>query len=491
MKLLDMLSVIPFYQMNKDLTSPIHVQDIKMDHRELEQGDLFFCIRGFTVDGHQFAQQAVENGAVAIIADHELPDVDAYVITVPDTHKAMALMAAKFYGYPTVDMPLIGITGTNGKTTITYLLDEIFKQNNLKTGLIGTIQTKIGEEILAVKNTTPDALLLQNVFRKMKDQAIDIAMMEVSSHALDLGRVHGCDFDIAVFTNLSQDHLDYHKDMEDYLRAKTLLFTGLGNSYGKQFKYAVLNQDDVHSEIIAKSTSQPIVTYGIEEQADITATNIQYDTKGMRFTLETPMESISINTKLIGKFNIYNMLASAATAILKGVPLSIIKTAFEAINGVAGRFEQVNAGQNFAVVVDYAHTPDSLENVLQTVKEFTDNKVYVVVGTGGDRDKKKRPLMANVALDYADQAIFTSDNPRTEDPQSILSDMTNGLNASHYEVIENRKEAISHAVNLANEGDVLLIAGKGHETYQEINGVRHDFDDRLIAKEAIRQRSSQ
>src|SRR5699024_10930538 len=211
----------------------------------------------------------------------------------------------------------------------------------------------------------------------------------------------------------------------------------------------------------------------------------------MRFTLETPTESISINTKLIGKFNIYNMLASAATAILKGVPLSIIKTAFEAINGVAGRFEQVNAGQNFAVVVDYAHTPDSLENVLQTVIEFTDNKVYVVVGTGGDRDKKQRPLMANVALVYADQAIFTSDNPRTEDPQSILSAITHGLNASQYEVIEIREDEMCRDGNHVKEVEELLIAGKGHETYQEINGVRHDFDDRLIAKEAIRQRSSQ
>lgn len=491
MELLDMLSVIPFYQINRDVSAQTDIQDMKMDHRDIKQGDLFFCIRGFTVDGHRFAKQAVENGAVAVVADHALDDVDAYVITVPDTHKAMALIAGKFFSYPTTALPLIGITGTNGKTTITYLLDEIFKQHGLKTGLIGTIQTKIGEHILPMKNTTPDALLLQRIFNNMIEQDTDVAMMEVSSHALDLGRVQGCDFDIAIFTNLSQDHLDFHKDMEDYLRAKTLLFTGLGNGYGKKAKYAVLNMDDVHSETIAKSVSQPIVTYGIENRADIMAEDISYDTNGMRFTIRTPQEQVVIHSQMVGRFNIYNMLAAAAAAMLKEIPLSIVKTAFETISGVAGRFEQVNVGQDYMVIVDYAHTPDSLENVLETVDDYTNNKVFVVVGTGGDRDKQKRPLMANVALNYAHQAIFTSDNPRTEDPSTILSDMTRGLSASHYEVIENRKEAISHAINLANKGDVVLIAGKGHETYQEIHGVRYDFDDRLIAEAAIQKRSSQ
>ena len=491
MKLMDILSVLPFYKVSGEIKEDMDIQQIAMDHRDIKEAGLFFCIRGFTVDGHQFAAQAAENGASVIIADHEIDAGNAAVIIVPDTHRAMTSIACKFYGYPTTDLPLIGITGTNGKTTITYLLEEIFKLQEWKTGLIGTIQAKIGDEVLPAKNTTPDTLLLQKIFKQMKEAETDIAMMEVSSHALDLGRVHGCDFDIAVFTNLSQDHLDYHKDMEDYLRAKTLLFTGLGNGFGKQEKYAVLNADDVNSKNIAKSTSQPIVTYGIEAQADITAEGIQYDTNGMRFTLSTPEEQVKIETQLIGKFNIYNMLAAAAASLLKGVPLAVIKRALEAIPGVPGRFEQVIEGQDYAVIVDYAHTPDSLENVLETIRDFAKNKVYVVVGTGGDRDRTKRPLMAQVALQYSDHAIFTSDNPRTEEPAAILADMTIGLGNGHYEVIENRHEAIEHAIMQAETGDVVLIAGKGHETYQEVNGVRHDFDDRLVARTAIEKRSGQ
>ena len=371
MELADLLSVIPFYKANHSINKEMDIQSIEMDHRQITENAMFICIEGFTVDGHTFAAQAAEKGAAAIISEQELPEInDTLVIQVPDTKKALALIADKFYHHPTMDLPLIGVTGTNGKTTITYLLEKIFQANRQQTGLIGTIQTKIKDQTLPVKNTTPDALQLSKIFHQMTESGVDIAMMEVSSHALDMGRVHGCDFDIAIFTNLTQDHLDYHKDMDDYLRAKTLLFTGLGNSYGERKKYAVLNADDIHSDRIAKATAQPIITYGLHKDADIRAENISYRTNGMTFTLVTPNKRIQINSHLIGKFNIYNMLAAASAAILRKVPIETIQKAFEEIAGVDGRFQQVNLGQHYTVIVDYAHTPDSLENVLETIREF-------------------------------------------------------------------------------------------------------------------------
>lgn len=486
MQLQKLLSALPFYSTNQEIEN-IDINGIKMDNREIEKGDMFVCIKGFTVDGHSFAKQAAQSGAVAIISEKPLDVSPAITIIVPDTTKALAILAAEFYQHPTHNFPLIGITGTNGKTTTTYLLEEIFKAHGKKTGLIGTIQMKIGDKAYGITNTTPDALHLQHNFHKMAKEEVDIVMMEVSSHALDLGRVYGSDFDIAVFTNLSQDHLDYHKDMDDYLRAKTLLFTGLGNSYLNK-KFAVINVDDDHSKVIQHSTAQPVITYGIQTNADIMATNISFQLKNTTFTLKTPVGETTIQSNLIGTFNIYNMLAAASVAILRKVPLDTIKYALENIRGVDGRFEQVTAGQNFAVIVDYAHTPDSLENVLQTVKEFAKQRIFTIVGTGGDRDRTKRPLMAKVATKYSDLAILTSDNPRTEEPGAILQDMTNGLMDTNYTVIENRKEAIQYGINMAEAGDIVLIAGKGHETYQEINGVRYDFDDRIVAEEAIRQK---
>lgn len=486
MKLKELLTVLPFYNTFGTITDQI-VNDIKMDHRLVEQGDVFVCIKGFTVDGHTFAEKAVENGATVLIAEKELNVDSALVIIVPDTTRALALLANKYYDYPTEKFPLIGITGTNGKTTITYLLEAILNHHKQKTGLIGTIQMKIGDETFPVKNTTPDALQLQKAFHHMVTEQVDAAIMEVSSHALDMGRVFGCDFDVAIYTNLSQDHLDYHKNMKDYLYAKSLLFSQLGNSYDeKHKKFAIINVDDAHHEVIKRSTGQHIITYGCQNKADIMAQNIKLTISGTSFTLMTPNKTIDINSQLIGKFNVYNMLAAVCAALALNIPLQVIKKALESVTGVNGRFEQVNLGQEFATIVDYAHTPDSLENVLQTIKEFAQGKIFVVVGSGGDRDRSKRPLMAKVALNYADYVIFTSDNPRTEDPQAILDDMIAPLEQSHYDVIENRKKAIHQAIHLANRGDIVLIAGKGHETYQEINGVRYDFDDRIVAKEAIK-----
>ncbi|TMN23491.1 UDP-N-acetylmuramoyl-L-alanyl-D-glutamate--2,6-diaminopimelate ligase [Lentibacillus cibarius] len=485
MKLNSLLSVLPFYDTSETITD-IDISHIEADSREVTAGSLFVCIEGYTVDGHDYINQAIANGAVAILAEKDV-DTSVPVIRVANTSRAMAVVAAAFYDHPTKQFPLIGVTGTNGKTTTTYLLESILNEFDQKTGLIGTIQMKIGQNTYPVQNTTPDALFLQRTFQRMHAEHVDAAVMEVSSHALDLGRVHGCDFDIAVFTNLSQDHLDYHKDMNDYLHAKSLLFAQLGNTYDEtRKKFAVINDDDLAAATLKKSTAQHVITYGCQSSAQVRATDIHMEVTKTTFTMETPIGSIRINSSLIGKFNIYNMLAAGAAAICAGVPLSVIQRSLENMKGVSGRFEPVDGSDDFAVVVDYAHTPDSLENVLETINGFAENNVYVVVGCGGDRDKQKRPLMASIAMKYADHAIFTSDNPRTEDPNAILDDMTRDLSGTGYDVIESRKEAISHAVSLAEKGDIVLIAGKGHETYQEINHTKYDFDDREVAKAAIK-----
>lgn len=491
MKLTKLLDGIGFYQAT-DPVEDIEIANVEMDSRKVEQGSLFVCIEGYTVDGHDFLQQAIDKGAAAAVVSKNVQiDGDIPIIKVRDTGRALAMLSARYYDYPTTKFPLIGVTGTNGKTTITYLLDSIFERQQKKSGVIGSIQVKIGEETFPVVNTTPDALELNRIFYKMQEKQADQVIMEVSSHALDMGRVFGCDYDIAIFTNLSQDHLDYHKDMDDYLRAKSLLFAQLGNDYreGKQ-KFAIINEDDASSVLLKRSTAQQVITYSCKQDADVMAKNIVLSPAGVSFDLVTSIGKAHIKTHLIGMFNVYNMLAASAAAIASGVDLNTVSGALEAIKGVDGRFEPINAGQDFSVIVDFAHTPDSLENVLQTSREFAKRNVYVVVGCGGDRDRTKRPLMADVAVKYADHALFTSDNPRTEDPVQILEDMTGHLSDAEasYEVIVDRTEAIHHAVQLAQKDDIILIAGKGHETYQIIGKTKYDFDDRQIAREAIQKK---
>jgi UDP-N-acetylmuramoyl-L-alanyl-D-glutamate--2,6-diaminopimelate ligase len=466
------------------------ITSIEMDSRQVKKGALFICIKGFTVDGHDFAKQAVENGAVAIIAERPL-DVDAPVIVVRDSRRAMAVLADAFYGQPTHQLHLIGVTGTNGKTTTTHIIERIARKANKKTGLIGTVHIKIGDDTYPTKNTTPESLLLQRTFKQMVDEGVDVAVMEVSSHALHMGRVHGCDYDVAVFTNLTQDHLDYHGTMEEYRNAKGLLFSQLGNRYDhKRPKFAVLNNDDPASQYYKHMTAATVITYGIEADSDIMAKRIDIVPSGMSFDLITPHGTVRVKTRLIGLFNVYNLLAAVSACLVSGIPFSVIVEAIEEISGVAGRFETVDEGQNFTVIVDYAHTPDSLENVLKTIRQFAQKKVYVVVGCGGDRDRTKRPLMAKTAVKYADVAIFTSDNPRSEEPEQILRDMEAGVSSERYVTIVDRKEAIYYAVEQAQEGDIILIAGKGHETYQIIGDRVIDFDDRLVAREAIKERKN-
>jgi UDP-N-acetylmuramoyl-L-alanyl-D-glutamate--2,6-diaminopimelate ligase len=464
------------------------ISSIEMDSRQVKKGALFICIKGFTVDGHDFARQAVENGAAAIIAERPL-DVDVPVVVVRDSRRAMAVLADAFYGQPTHKLHLIGVTGTNGKTTTTHIIEHIARKAGKKTGLIGTVNVKIGDHAYPTQNTTPESLLLQRMFKQMVDEGVEIAAMEVSSHALHMGRVHGCDYDVAVFTNLTQDHLDYHGTMDEYRNAKGLLFAQLGNRYDhKRPKFAILNNDDPASQYYKHMTAATVITYGIETDSDIMAKQIEIAPNGMAFDLVTPYGTVRVQTKLIGLFNVYNLLAAASACLVSGFPLPVIVEAIEDISGVAGRFETVDEGQNFTVIVDYAHTPDSLENVLRTIRQFAKKNVYVVVGCGGDRDRTKRPLMAQTAVKYADVAIFTSDNPRSEPPEQILRDMEAGVPGAHYVTMVDRKEAIRYAIGQAEEGDIILIAGKGHETYQIIGDRVMEFDDRAVAREAIKER---
>lgn len=466
----------------------IEITSIENDNRNVEEGSLFVCIKGYTVDGHDFASSAVEKGAVAVIAERQL-NLPVPVFVVKNTRRAMALLADAFYGQPSQQLHLIGVTGTNGKTTISHIIDKILADAGKTTGLIGTMYTKIGNQTFEVKNTTPESLTLQRTFKKMKDSGVTSAVMEVSSHSLDEGRVHGCDYDIAVFTNLTQDHLDYHQTMDEYRRAKGLLFAQLGNAFHyDRPKYAILNADDAASYDYEKSTSAYVLSYGIDHDADFRATHIQMTSAGTSFDLITPVGSYSIQMQLIGKFSVYNVLASIAAAFASNIPMESIIHSVEEVKGVSGRFETVDAGQDFSVIVDYSHTPDSLENALKTVKQIAGQRIFTVVGCGGDRDRSKRPIMAKIACEYSTDAIFTSDNPRTEDPDEILKDMEAGVKGQSYKVITDRKEAIEYAVKQAGKGDCILIAGKGHETYQQIGHEIIDFDDRLIAKAAIEER---
>lgn len=487
MKLDDLLHALFTYKQmgegNPEITS------VESDNREVQAGSLFVCIPGYTVDGHDFAKDAVNKGAVAIISEKEM-DLTVPVIVVKDTHRALAEIANHYFQNPTEAFSLIGVTGTNGKTTVSHLIEKVHRDQHQKTGLIGTINIKIGDEEFETKNTTPEPLLLQKQFAKMREQNVDTAVMEVSSHALTLGRVRGCDYDIAVFTNLSQDHLDYHGTMAEYRQAKGLLFAQLGNTYhSDQKKIAVLNADDDASSDYEKMTSAHIFSYGIEKPADVNASGIAFSANGTTFKLHTPEEEREVKLKLTGKFSVYNALAAIAACLASRIELSDILTSLEAIEGVPGRFELVDEGQNFPVIVDYAHTPDSLENVLTTVREMAKGKVFAIVGCGGDRDRTKRPLMAKIATRIADTTVLTSDNPRSENPEHILDDMVEGVNG-HYVRITDRAEAITHAIKQASEGDVVLIAGKGHETYQVIGENVYDFDDRVVASQAIKERQS-
>lgn len=471
----------------------VECSGIQADSRRVLPGDLFLCLPGFTVDGHKYAGQAVASGAAALVVERVL-DVEVPQLVVKDARYAMAVLSDAMFGSPSSRLHMIGVTGTNGKTTTTHLIEKIMNDYDISTGLIGTIEMRYGGQTHPMSGTTPEAVELQRYLGDMVAQGVQCCVMEVSSHALEQGRVKGTDFRTAIFTNLTQDHLEYHHTMEEYRAAKGLLFSRLGNSFTKDAshrKYAVLNADDPASAYFRSITSAEVITYGLGETADVRASNIAVSSKGTSFHVNTFEGEEDMELRMVGTFNIYNALAAIAAALLEGVPLQEIKVSLESVAGVDGRVEAVDAGQEFAVIVDYAHTPDGLENVLRTVKEFAVGRVWCVFGCGGDRDRTKRPLMGKIAVQYADHVFVTSDNPRTEDPESILQEIAQGIKqegvpTDRYELLVDRRAAIHKAIEMASPDDVVLIAGKGHETYQLIGNTVHDFDDRIVAQEAIR-----
>ncbi|WP_058301836.1 UDP-N-acetylmuramoyl-L-alanyl-D-glutamate--2,6-diaminopimelate ligase [Gorillibacterium timonense] len=467
------------------------ITGIATDSRKVAPGDLFVCLPGFTVDGHDYAALAIERGAAALVVERPLP-LSIPSIRVKDCHYAVAVISSHYYGYPSERLKVIGVTGTNGKTTTTAIIDSLLRAQGHGTGLMGTIRTVIAGEVFDTPNTTQEAFVLQKNFNRMVEAGADYGIMEVSSHALDLGRVKGVRYRTAIFTNLTQDHLDYHKTMENYLAAKGLLFSRLGNEFSsdpERRQYAVLNADDPASAAFAAMTTAHTLTYGIDNECDVRAENVRLTNRGTEFRLVSYAGTSDICTKLVGKFNVYNALAAITAVLLEGVPLASIREHLEEMPPVEGRMEMVEAGQDFLALVDYAHSPDGLENALAAIRQFAEKKVITVFGCGGDRDRTKRPIMGEIAGRYSDYVLATSDNPRTEDPAAILREIEGGLSqtgAGHYEIIEDRRAAIKKAVEQAGPGDVLLIAGKGHETYQEINRIRHHFDDREEVRDAIK-----
>jgi UDP-N-acetylmuramoyl-L-alanyl-D-glutamate--2,6-diaminopimelate ligase len=474
-----------------DIKGPqnVDITGIEMDSRKIKAGDLFVCTQGQTLDSHQFIDEAIKKGAAAIITEKPIANLKITYVMVPDARRALAVLADCFFEQPTKKFKLIGVTGTNGKTTTTNLIEKMLSEQGYKTGLIGTIHARIGNQILEEsKNTTPDVLDLQRLFYKMACENVDYVIIEVSSHALSLGRTRGSRFQHAVFTNLTQDHLDYHQTMEHYKNAKGLLFSQLGNQFDRS-QCAVLNADDPASKQYQEQTSTQVITYGIHNQADVMAKFIRITPKGTYFFADTFKGGLSIHLKLIGEFNIYNALAAIALGLAEGISLEKIVKSMEKIEGIRGRFEPIHDGQDFQVIIDYAHTPDGLKNVLETAKKITTGKLWCVFGCGGDRDRTKRPIMTEIATEIADNIILTSDNPRSEDPNRIIEEMLiTTTKKEQCVIIVNREEAIEYAIRKATKGDCVVIAGKGHETYQIIQDQINHFDDREVAHSILSQK---
>jgi len=468
-------------------TGDVAVDALAYDSRKVGAGTLFFCVPGALTDGHRFAPEAVAAGAAALVVERDL-DLDVVQVVVSDARRALARMAAAFYGDPAGELTLIGITGTNGKTTTAYLVDAILRADDLSTGLIGTIETRVGNRTRAGVRTTPESLDLQELFAEMRDEGVTAVAMEVTSHALALHRVEGLTFNVAGFTNLTQDHLDFHADMEDYFEAKRSLFVP------ERAERGAVNVDDPYGRRLFASAAIPCVGFGTSDDAEIRAGDVSFEQNVTRFTIRTPKGDLRIETGLIGAFNVSNCLAAAALCLQAGVAPEVVERGIASLDAVPGRFESVNEGQPFSVVVDYAHTPDSLDNVLRSargVAERNGGRVLVVFGCGGDRDRGKRPLMGGIAARGADVVLVTSDNPRSEDPAAIVDEILEGVVAQRRQgadfVDVDRTTAIDEAIRRAREGDVVVIAGKGHETYQEFAGQTIDYDDRAVAREALRR----
>ncbi len=473
----------------------IVISGVSFDSREVRPGGLFVCIPGFEVDGHNFALAAVAAGARVLLVERFLDHIpkDVLQIKVEDTRGCLGLLAACYYGRPADQLATVGITGTNGKTSTAYLCEAVLERAGQAPGLVGTIRARVGGEDRAVRNTTPEASELQELLADMVSAGNRSVVMEVSSHALALHRVAGVPFDVAVFTNLSQDHLDFHSDMEEYFQVKKSLFTGLGRDWSRHAPpYAVINADDPYGARVLNELRVPYITYGFSKGAHVRGKDLQFGPEGSRFRVKTPIGDANVTLKLAGAFNVSNALAAIGVGLARRVELDEIVEALVSLEGIPGRFELVREGQDFTVLVDYAHTPDGLRNVLQAAREITRGRLTVVFGCGGDRDQTKRHPMGRLAGELADRVFLTSDNPRSEDPDAILNQIEEGLlevgTELDYHLDRDRDSAISSAVRSARPGDTIVIAGKGHERYQIFADRKVVFDDREVARKAIRTR---
>ncbi len=459
------------------------VKDVQIDSRKVTPGSLFIAIRGAVSDGHSFIDTAIERGARVIVCE-EMPLMLMENITylkANNTHEAVAYIAHNFYGEPSVKLKLVGVTGTNGKTTIATVLFNLFTKLGYTCGLISTVQNQIGDEVLPSTHTTPDAISLNALLKRMVDEGCTHVFMESSSHAIHQHRITGLQFTGALFSNITHDHLDYHKTFDEYIKVKKKFFDDLPSS-----AFAISNLDDKRGTVMLQNTAARKYYYSLKNMADFKGKILENALTGLIMTVNDK----EVHFRLIGEFNAYNLLAVYGAAICLGENSDEVLRVLSALQGAEGRFDYIVSPNNIIGIVDYAHTPDALENVLSTIKKLRKGyeQVITVVGCGGDRDKAKRPIMAQVACDLSDKVILTSDNPRSEDPEEILNDMKQGLNSAakrKSQTIVDRKEAIELAVEMANKEDIILVAGKGHEKYQDIKGVKHSFDDKAVLRECF------
>ncbi len=459
----------------------IEIGALCSNSREKTADALFFCIPGARFDAHDFAPQAIQNGCVALVVDHYV-EADVPQVKVTNVRAAMSRMAAAFYGNPANEMRLVGVTGTKGKTTTTYMIKSILEHAGMKVGLIGTTGNMIGERRIESNYTTPDPIDLQRDLRQMADEGVNAVVMEVSAHAIDMHRLDGLSFEVGAYTNLSQDHLDYFGTMEKYFDCKKHFFTsGMARN-------AVLNVDEETSVGILRDLTCPHVTFGIAAAADLFARDIEITETGVSFELKLQgMHTMPIHLRMTGMFNVYNAIAAASCALVMGIAEADIHEGLEQIENVPGRIEMLPTNTPYKVILDYAHAPDALDNILKTCRTFTRNRLIALFGCGGDRDKGKRPIMGRIGGELADLCILTSDNPRNEEPMDILRAIEEGIKETdgEYITIENRREAIRHALEIGRDGDVIVLCGKGHETYQETRGVKSPFDEKVVVRELL------
>lgn len=470
------------------------ITGIAYDSRKVLPGFVFVAMKGASFDGHDYIPAALAAGAAAIVAERKVILARRHVpyVVVPDGRKAMGQVAAPFYGWPSRRMKLVGVTGTSGKTTVTHLIHSIFDASGVKAGLIGTLGAKVGADYLKTDHTTPESVDLQRILAEMADEGVAAAAMEVSSHGLYQGRTLGCEFDCGVFTNIARDHLDFHKTLDAYLDAKLILFRDYPRMSDKPF-HAVVNLDDRSAQAVIDAVRGDVITFGIKESADVTASGISVTDRAVEFNMHYGGEMIPVRLAIGGFFNVYNALAASAAAIALGEPLDTIISGLALARSVPGRFESVDCGQDFGVIVDYAHTPDELENVLRTAKGLAANRLIAVFGCGGDRDRGKRPIMGGIGAELADVVVVTSDNPRTEDPGAIIQEILQGIPEHKRKAVKvqpDRKQGIREAISLAGQGDLVVIAGKGHEDYQIFGDRTIRFDDREVAREILCEQRS-